>query len=84
MLLSNVVMYFLILTSAATLNAHGMKDIETAKQAAEALRPLAGQGAYWLFKLGLIGTGMLAVPVLAGSAHMQLPRLVSGSPRRST
>jgi NRAMP (natural resistance-associated macrophage protein)-like metal ion transporter len=67
MLLSNVVMYFLILTTAATLNAHGMKNIETAKQAAEALRPLAGKGAYWLFTLGLIGTGMLAVPVLAGS-----------------
>jgi Mn2+/Fe2+ NRAMP family transporter len=67
MLLSNVVMYFLILTTAATLNLHGMKNIETAKQAAEALRPLAGQGAYWLFTLGLIGTGMLAVPVLAGS-----------------
>ena len=67
MLLSNVVMYFLILTTAATLNVHGMKDIETAKQAAEALRPLAGRGAYWLFTLGLIGTGMLAVPVLAGS-----------------
>jgi Mn2+/Fe2+ NRAMP family transporter len=67
MSLSNVVMYFLILTSAATLNAHGMKDIETAKQAAEALRPLAGQAAYWLFTPGLIGTGMLAVPVLACS-----------------
>jgi NRAMP (natural resistance-associated macrophage protein)-like metal ion transporter len=67
MFLSNVVMYFLILTTAATLNAHGDKDIETAKQAAEALRPLAGKGAYWLFTLGLIGTGMLAVPVLAGS-----------------
>ncbi|WP_198137694.1 NRAMP family divalent metal transporter [Terriglobus sp. TAA 43] len=67
MLLSNVVMYFLILTTAATLNAHGHKDIETAKQAAEALRPLAGGGAYWLFTLGMIGTGMLAVPVLAGS-----------------
>jgi NRAMP (natural resistance-associated macrophage protein)-like metal ion transporter len=67
MLLSNLVMYFLILTTAATLNLHGMKDIETAKQAAEALRPLAGKGAYWLFTLGLIGTGMLAVPVLAGS-----------------
>ncbi len=67
MLLSNVVMYFLILTTAATLNAHGHKDIETAKQAAEALRPLAGPGAYWLFTLGMIGTGMLAVPVLAGS-----------------
>ncbi len=67
MLLSNVVMYFLILTTGATLNAHGQKQIETAKQAAEALRPLAGQGAYWLFTLGIIGTGMLAVPVLAGS-----------------
>ena len=67
MALSNLVMYFLILTTAATLNLHGMKDIETAKQAAEALRPLAGKGAYWLFALGLIGTGMLAVPVLAGS-----------------
>ena len=48
-------------------HAHGHKNIETAKQAAEALRPLAGQGAYWLFTLGIIGTGMLAVPVLAGS-----------------
>src|SRR6201996_7324895 len=68
MLLSNVVMYFLILTTAATLNAHGHKDIETAKQAAEALRPLVGKGAYWLFTLGMIGTGMLGVPVLAGSS----------------
>jgi Mn2+/Fe2+ NRAMP family transporter len=67
MLLSNLVMYFLILTTGATLNAHGQKNIETAKQAAEALRPLAGQGAYWLFTVGIIGTGMLAVPVLAGS-----------------
>jgi Mn2+/Fe2+ NRAMP family transporter len=68
MLLSNLVMYFLILTTAATLNVHGAKNIETAKQAAEALRPLAGKGAYWLFTLGIIGTGMLAVPVLAGSS----------------
>ena len=68
MLLSNMIMYFLILTTAATLNAHGAKNIETAKQAAEALRPLAGRGAYWLFTLGIIGTGMLAVPVLAGSS----------------
>jgi len=67
MLFSNLVMYFIILTTAATLNAHGMKNIETARQAAEALQPLAGKGAYWLFTLGLIGTGMLAVPVLAGS-----------------
>lgn len=67
MLFSNLVMYFIILTTAATLHAHGVKSIDTAKQAAEALRPLAGDGAYWLFTLGLIGTGMLAVPVLAGS-----------------
>jgi NRAMP (natural resistance-associated macrophage protein)-like metal ion transporter len=64
---SNLVMYFIILTTAATLNLHGVKNIETARQAADALRPLAGSGAYWLFTLGLIGTGMLAVPVLAGS-----------------
>lgn len=68
MLLSNLIMYFLILTTAATLHAHGNKDIETAKQAAAALLPLVGSGAYWLFTLGIIGTGMLAVPVLAGSS----------------
>jgi NRAMP (natural resistance-associated macrophage protein)-like metal ion transporter len=65
MLFSNLVMYFIILTTAATLHAHGMKNIESARQAAEALRPLAGPGAYWLFTLGIIGTGMLAIPVLA-------------------
>ena len=68
MFYSNFVMYFIILTTAATLHAHGITQIETAKQAAEALRPLAGEGAYWLFTLGLIGTGMLGVPVLAGSS----------------
>jgi NRAMP (natural resistance-associated macrophage protein)-like metal ion transporter len=67
MLFSNFVMYFIILTTAATLHAHGVTNIETARQAAEALRPLAGDGAYWLFTLGLIGTGLLGVPVLAGS-----------------
>jgi len=67
MLFSNLVMYFIILTTAATLHAHGVTDISTAKEAAEALRPLAGNGAYLLFTVGLIGTGMLAVPVLAGS-----------------
>ncbi len=55
------------MTTAATLHAHGKTNIATAREAAEALRPLAGAGAYWLFTLGLIGTGMLAVPVLAGS-----------------
>ena len=68
MFFSNLVMYFIILTTAATLHAHGQINIETAQQAAEALQPLAGKGAYLLFTLGLIGTGMLAVPVLAGSA----------------
>jgi NRAMP (natural resistance-associated macrophage protein)-like metal ion transporter len=68
MFFSNLVMYFIILTTAATLNAHGQTNIETARQAAEALRPLAGDAAYLLFTIGLIGTGILAVPVLAGSA----------------
>jgi NRAMP (natural resistance-associated macrophage protein)-like metal ion transporter len=68
MLLSNLVMYFLILTTGATLHIHGVTQIETAKQAAEALLPLAGKGAYLLFTMGLVGTGMLAVPVLAGSS----------------
>ena len=67
MFASNAIMFFIITTTAATLHAHGQTSISTAQQAAEALRPLAGAGAYWLFTLGLIGTGMLAVPVLAGS-----------------
>jgi NRAMP (natural resistance-associated macrophage protein)-like metal ion transporter len=68
MFFSNLVMYFIILTTASTLHAHGQTSIETAQQAAEALKPLAGRGAYWLFTVGLIGTGMLGVPVLAGAA----------------
>ena len=68
MFFANTVMYFIILTTAATLHSSGQTKIETAQQAAEALRPLAGNGAYLLFTLGIIGTGMLAVPVLAGSA----------------
>jgi NRAMP (natural resistance-associated macrophage protein)-like metal ion transporter len=67
MFFSNFIMYFIILTTAATLHAHGKMDITTAREAAEALRPLAGNGAYLLFTLGLIGTGMLGVPVLVGS-----------------
>jgi NRAMP (natural resistance-associated macrophage protein)-like metal ion transporter len=67
MFASNAIMYFIIMTTAATLHAHGRTNIATAQEAAEALQPLAGAGAYWLFTLGLIGTGMLAVPVLGGS-----------------
>lgn len=67
MFFSNLIMYFIILTTAATLNVHGRTSISTVEQAAEALRPLAGNAAYLLFTLGLVGTGMLSVPVLAGS-----------------
>jgi NRAMP (natural resistance-associated macrophage protein)-like metal ion transporter len=68
MLLSNTVMYFIILTTAATLNVTGPTEITSAEQAAEALRPLAGNAATALMALGLIGTGCLAVPILTGSA----------------
>jgi NRAMP (natural resistance-associated macrophage protein)-like metal ion transporter len=68
MFFSNLIMYFIILTTAATLHAHGKTTIATARDAAEALRPIAGAGAYWLFSLGLIGAGMIGVPVLAGSS----------------
>jgi Mn2+/Fe2+ NRAMP family transporter len=65
---SNIIALFIVLTTAATLNAHGIKDIQTSSQAAEALKPIAGEFAFVVFALGIIGTGMLAVPVLAGSA----------------
>jgi NRAMP (natural resistance-associated macrophage protein)-like metal ion transporter len=68
MFFSNAIMYFIILTAAATLNRAGITDVQTAEQAATALRPLAGNAASLLFTLGLVGTGMLGVPVLAGSA----------------
>ena len=64
---SNIIALFIMLTTAATLNAHGVKDIQTSSQAAEALRPIAGEFAFAIFALGIIGTGLLAVPVLAGS-----------------
>ena len=65
---SNLVAFFIILTTAATLHLHGITDIQTSAQAAEALRPLGGEFTFLLFALGIIGTGLLAVPVLAGSA----------------
>ncbi|HEX8943518.1 MAG TPA: Nramp family divalent metal transporter [Gemmatimonadaceae bacterium] len=68
MLFSNAIMYFIILTAAATLHTAGITDVQTADQAAAALRPLAGAGAALLFTAGLVGTGMLGIPVLAGSA----------------
>jgi Mn2+/Fe2+ NRAMP family transporter len=68
MALSNLIAFFIILTTAATLHASGVTDVRTAAQAAKALEPLAGRGATFLFALGIIGTGLLAIPVLAGSA----------------
>jgi NRAMP (natural resistance-associated macrophage protein)-like metal ion transporter len=68
MIFSNLIAFFIILTTAAVLNAHGVTNITSATQAAEALRPLAGDFTFFLFALGIIGTGMLAIPVLAGSA----------------
>jgi len=65
---SNMVMFFIILTTALTLNRHGITHIETSRQAAEALRPFAGNFAAVLFTLGIIGVGFLAIPTLAGSA----------------
>ena len=68
MAFSNLIAFFIIVSTAATLHAAGVTDIKTSAQAAEALRPLAGEFSFLLFSLGIIGTGMLAVPVLAGSA----------------
>ena len=65
---SNLIAFFIILSTAATLHSAGVTDIQTSAQAAEALRPIGGQTTFLLFSLGIIGTGMLAVPVLAGSA----------------
>jgi len=68
MAVSNIVAFFIILCAAVTLHTAGITQIQTAAQAAEALRPLAGQFTFMLFAMGIIGTGLLAVPVLAGSA----------------
>jgi NRAMP (natural resistance-associated macrophage protein)-like metal ion transporter len=76
MTFSNLVQFFIILATASTLFRAGHHDIETTRQAAEALRPLAGPAAYWLFAIGLIGSGLLAVPVLAGSASFAIAELL--------
>ena len=70
--ISNLVALFIVVTTAATLNSHGITDIETSADAAEALRPLAGEFAFAIFAAGIIGTGLLALPVLAGSAAYAL------------
>ncbi len=73
---SNLIAFFMILATAATLHIQGVTSIETPAQAAEALRPIAGQFAFLLFSLGIVGTGMLALPVLAGSAAYALSSLL--------
>jgi len=65
---SNLIAFFIMLTAAVTLNFHGVTHIQTAAEAAEALRPVAGEFAFLLFSMGIIGTGLLSLPVLAGSA----------------
>ncbi len=72
---SNLIAFFIILTTAVTLHAHGVTDIQTSEQAAEALRPVAGELAFFLFAMGIVGTGLLAVPVLAGSVGYALGEL---------
>jgi Mn2+/Fe2+ NRAMP family transporter len=75
MIFSNIIAYFIILATASTLHAHGITDIQTAGEAAEALRPIAGDLAFLLFALGIIGTGLLAIPVLAGSGAYAVAEL---------
>ncbi len=72
MLLSNLVMFFIIAACGSILFPHGITDIKTSAQAAEALRPFAGNATYFLFSIGIIGTGLLAIPVLAGSSSYAL------------
>ena len=75
MIFSNIIAYFIILATASTLHAHGITDIQTAGEAAEALRPIAGDLAFLLFAMGIIGTGLLAIPVLAGSGAYAVAEL---------
>jgi NRAMP (natural resistance-associated macrophage protein)-like metal ion transporter len=88
MAFSNIVAFFIMLTTAAALHAHGIRTIDTAVQAASALEPLAGRFAFLLFTLGIVGTGLLAIPVLAGSTAyavgeaLRWPVSLQRSPRR--
>jgi len=75
MFYSNLAAFFIILATSVTLHASGLTDISTAAQAAEALRPLAGEFAYVLFAIGILAVGLIAIPVLAGSAAYALSEL---------
>ena len=76
MFLSNIVMFFIIAACAGVLFTHGITNIATASQAAEALRPFAGNATYFLFAIGIIGTGLLAIPVLAGSSSYAITEAI--------
>ena len=76
MFFSNVIMWFIILTAAGTLAQHGITTINSAPEAALALKPFAGDAAYMLFSLGIIGAGLLAVPILAGSSAYAISELM--------
>jgi Mn2+/Fe2+ NRAMP family transporter len=77
MALSNVIAFFIVVTTATTLHAHGVTNIQTSAEAAEALRAVAGQFTFIVFAAGIIGTGMLTLPVLAGSAAYAVGELFS-------
>jgi len=87
--LSNLISWCIIVTTAATLNAHNITDIQTSEQAAQALRPIAGELAFFVVACGIVGTGLLALPVLAGSAAYALaemlhwPASLSARPRQA-
>jgi Mn2+/Fe2+ NRAMP family transporter len=87
MLFSNLVMYFIIMVSAAVLHDHGRTNIQSAQEAASALAPIAGPFAFILFSFGMIGTGLLAIPILSGSAayalkeFLHLPGTLAAKPR---
>lgn len=76
MFFSNLIMFFIIATAASTLHSHGITNVATAADAAEALRPLAGDFTFFLFTVGIIGTGLLSVPILAGSASYALSEAI--------
>ena len=76
MIFSQAIALFIVMACAATLFEHGITDINSAQEAAQALRPLAGNGAYLLFAVGIIGAGLMGVPVLAGSAAYALSEAV--------
>ena len=79
MAFSNIIAFFIMLTTAVTLYTHGLHDIQTSAQAAEALRPIGGEFTFLLFAAGILGTGMLAVPVLAGSAAYAVAEIFNWS-----